>query len=123
MNDVGERLQRSAQLDRQHELADDLAGARRDQRRADQHPALAVGDQLERAAVKVVDVAARGLRRVGGRDDDVDAARARGGLRQADRRDFGIGERHAGHRRVIGAAHRCRATGARSPGRGSGRDG
>ena len=74
VDDVGERLQRSAQLDRQHELAHDLARTRSDQRRADQHPALAVADQLERAAVKVVDVAARGLGRIGGGDDDVDAS-------------------------------------------------
>src|ERR1700730_15247811 len=44
MDDMGERLQERAQLDREHELADDLAGARCDQRRADQHPALTVGD-------------------------------------------------------------------------------
>ena len=74
----------------------------RDQRRADQHAALAVADQLERAAVKVVDVAARGLGRIGAGDDDVDASRARGSLRQPDRRDFRIGERHARDRRVIG---------------------
>ena len=54
MNDVGERLQRRPQLDREHELAHDLAGARSDQRRADEHAALAVGDQLHRAAVEVV---------------------------------------------------------------------
>ena len=55
VDDVGERLQRRAQLDRQHELAQDLARTRSDQRRADQHPALAVADQLQRAAVKVVE--------------------------------------------------------------------
>ena len=62
------------QLDRQHELAHDLARARRDQGRAYQHAALAVGDQLERAPVKVMDVAARGLRRIGAGDDHLDAS-------------------------------------------------
>ena len=102
VDDVGERVQRRAQLDREHEFAQDLAGTRRDQRRADQHAALAVGDQLERAAVKVMDVAARGLGRIGGGDDDVDAFRARRSLRQPDRSDFGIGECHARDRGVIG---------------------
>ena len=90
------------QFDREHQLAHDLARTRSDQRRADQHPALAVADQLERAPVEVVDVAARGLGRIGAGDDDVDASRARGGFRQPDRRDFRIGERHARDRCVIG---------------------
>ena len=71
-------LQRSTELDRQHQLAEDLARSRRDERRADQHAALAIGDQLDRAPVKIVDVATRGLGRIGAGDDDVDAfARAR----------------------------------------------
>src|SRR5438045_2347246 len=41
MDDVGERRERYARLDGQHELADDFAGARRHQRRADQHAAVA----------------------------------------------------------------------------------
>ena len=61
MNDIGESLQRCPELDREHELADDLACARSDQRRADQHPALSIGDKLERATVKVMNVAARAL--------------------------------------------------------------
>src|SRR5207248_4242526 len=73
MDDVGERLQRSAQLDRQYELAQDLAGTRSDQGRADQDSALAIADQLERAAVKVMDVPSRGLSRVCFGDDDLDA--------------------------------------------------
>src|SRR5829696_2242563 len=48
VDDVGERLQRNAQLDREHELAHDLARARSDQHRADQHPVLAVADEFER---------------------------------------------------------------------------
>src|SRR6476660_5316899 len=47
MDDIGERLQRRPQLDGEHELADNLACAWCDQRCADQHPALTVGDQLE----------------------------------------------------------------------------
>src|SRR4051794_39340157 len=73
VNDVGERLQRRGQLDRQHELAQNLAGARRHERCADQHAALAVANQFERAAVKVMDVAARGLRRIRAGDNDVEA--------------------------------------------------
>ena len=52
VNDVGERFQRRAQLDRQHELADYLPRARRDQGRAYQHAARAIGDQFESASVK-----------------------------------------------------------------------
>jgi hypothetical protein len=77
VDDIGELVQRSGQLDRQHELAHYFARTRSDQGRADQHPALAVADQLERAPVEVVDVASRGLRRIGAGDDVVDASRAR----------------------------------------------
>lgn len=65
MHDVGERLQRRPQLDREHKLAHDLAGTRRDQCRADEHAATAVGYQLHRAPVKVVNVASCGLIRIG----------------------------------------------------------
>ena len=95
------RRQRRAQLDRQHEFPEDLARTRSDERCADQHAALAVGDQLDRATTKVVDVTARGLGRIGGGDDDVDASRARGGFRQPDRRDFWIGECHSRDSQVI----------------------
>jgi len=44
---VGERLQRSTELDGQHEFAHDLGRTRSDQRRADQHPLRAVADQLD----------------------------------------------------------------------------
>src|SRR2546423_410753 len=81
VDDVGKRLERSRELYSQHELAKDLAGTWRDERRTNQHAALAVGDQLHRAAVKVVGVAARGLRGIGGGDRDVDALGARGSLR------------------------------------------
>src|SRR5262249_33768971 len=82
---VGERLHRRAELDREHELAQDLARTRRDQCRADQRPALAVADQLERAAVKVMDVASCRLGRVGAGDDDIDASLTCASLRQSDR--------------------------------------
>ena len=81
MNDIGESLQRCPELDREHELADVLACARSDEGRADEHSARSVGDQLERATVKVVDVAARGLSRIGAGDDDVDAFGPRGSFR------------------------------------------
>ena len=97
MNDVGERLQRDALLDREHELADDLARTRGDQGGADQHAAFAVGDQLERAAVEVVDVASRGLGRIGAGNGHVDASRARGRLGEPDRCDLRIGKCHARH--------------------------
>ena len=84
MDDVGESLQRRPQLDREHELADDLPCTRCDQRRANQHAALAVRDQLERASMEIVDVAARGLCRVGAGDGDVDTSGPRGSLRQPD---------------------------------------
>src|SRR4051812_24383286 len=41
MDDVGERRQRRGQLDREHELAQDFAGTRRDQSRAHEHATLA----------------------------------------------------------------------------------
>src|SRR5262245_45517865 len=47
MNDVGERLQWRTELDGQYELTDDLTRPRRDQRRADEHLARAVGDQFD----------------------------------------------------------------------------
>jgi hypothetical protein len=78
MDDIGENLQRRPQLDGEHELADDLACAGCDHCRADQHPALTIGDELERATVKVMDVAARGLSRIGAGDDAVDASGPRG---------------------------------------------
>ena len=81
---------------------DDLARTRSDKSRADQHAALAVANQLERATMKVMDGAACGLGRIGAGDDDVDTSRARGRLRQSHRSDFRIGECHAGDRRVIG---------------------
>src|SRR5918998_1429723 len=82
MDDVGEHPQRNAQLDREHELAHDLARTWSNQQRADQHPALAVADQFERAAVEVMDGPPRGLARIGAGNDDVDASRARRSLRQ-----------------------------------------
>src|SRR6476659_8507467 len=81
MDDVGERLQGRPQLDREHELANDLAGARRDQRGTDEHSALSVRDQLERSAVKVMDVAPGRLGRVRRGDGDVNAFGSGGGLR------------------------------------------
>src|SRR5215211_1576289 len=82
VDDVGERLQRNAQLDREHQLAHDLARTGSDQHRADQHPALAVADEFERAPVEVMDGAPCSLGRIGAGDNDVDAVRARGSLRQ-----------------------------------------
>src|SRR5688572_8898950 len=61
MDHIGENLQRRSQLDCKHELTDDFACARRDHGRADQDAALTVGDQLERASMEVVNVAARGF--------------------------------------------------------------
>ena len=104
VDDVGGRLQRNAQLDREHDLARDLARARSDQHRADQHPVLAVADEFECALVEVVDGAPCGLGRVSGGDNDVEAFRARGSLRQSHRRDFRIGECHARDGRVIGSS-------------------
>src|SRR5689334_2035781 len=72
MNHIGERLQRSRQLDRQHELAEDFARTRRDQGRTDQGATLAIADQFDRALVEIMDVAAGRLRRIGGRDHDVE---------------------------------------------------
>ena len=46
--------------------------------------ATAVGYQLHRAPVEVVNVAACGLGRIGAGNDDVDATGARGCLRQSD---------------------------------------
>src|SRR5919112_606011 len=61
-----------------------ISPARRDQCRADEHATQAVGHQLHRAPVEVVNVASCGLSRVGSGNDDVDAFRERGGLRQSD---------------------------------------
>src|SRR5690348_1109476 len=47
MDDVDQRRQRNAQLDREHQLADDLAGTRGDEGRADQHAALAIADEFQ----------------------------------------------------------------------------
>src|SRR5215218_3980024 len=87
---VREHLQRNALLDREYELTHDLARTGADERGADQHSALGIGDELERAGVEIVDVASRGLGRIGAGHDDVDAARPRGSLRHADGRDFRI---------------------------------
>src|SRR5262245_52400069 len=87
MNDIGERRQRRSQLDCEHELAEDLACTWCDHRRADQHPAFSVSDQLERATVKIVDVAARRLCRIRGGDNDVDPSGPRGTFRKSDGRD------------------------------------
>ena len=78
MNDVGERLQWRSQLDRELELAHDLARTWSDQGRADQHSVAAVGNQLQHTAAEVVDVASRRLAGIGRGDDDINAARARG---------------------------------------------
>src|SRR4029453_1071484 len=64
VNHIGQHLQWSGQLDRQHELAEDLPRTRRDQGRADQDAALAIADQFDCASVEVMDVAARRLRRI-----------------------------------------------------------
>src|SRR5262245_48379216 len=72
VDDVGERFERRTQLDRQHELAKDLTRSRRDKRCADQHSASPICDELECASVKIVDVAACGLGRISGGDDDVE---------------------------------------------------
>ena len=84
VDDVGERRQWSAQLDRQYQLTQNFARTRGHQRRANQHTACAIADQFDRAAVKVVDVASRRLARMIGGDDDVDAYPARGRLGQSD---------------------------------------
>src|SRR4029078_12597803 len=74
MDHVGERVQRGAQLDREHELSHDLACTGRDHCRPAQYPARAIGDQLDRAPMKVVDVAPRGFGWILPCDDHVDAA-------------------------------------------------
>src|SRR4051812_39758669 len=61
MDDIGEGLQWCPQFDREYQLAHDLARARRDECRADQHAAFAIADEFERSPMEVVDVAARGL--------------------------------------------------------------
>src|SRR5262245_55355153 len=53
---VGKDTQRRARPNCQYELANDLARTRSDERGADQHLALAIGDQFQRALVKVVDL-------------------------------------------------------------------
>jgi len=82
VDDVRERLEWDAEFDGQHELAEDLACPRSDQGSANQDAALAVGNQLERAPVKVVNVAADGLRRISAGDEDV---RCLGRVRQTPR--------------------------------------
>src|SRR5207249_3605458 len=57
VDDVGQGADRRRRLEREHKLAEDLARAGRDKSGADQHAARAVGDELERAAVEIVDVA------------------------------------------------------------------
>jgi hypothetical protein len=47
MDDIGQRVQRRSELDRQHQLAEDLARSRRDERCADQDAAVAIGNELE----------------------------------------------------------------------------
>src|SRR2546423_1405612 len=44
VDDVGKRLERGPELDSQHELAKDLAGTGRNERRTDQHAALCSGE-------------------------------------------------------------------------------
>src|SRR5215470_8681896 len=101
MDDVCEGLERNAKLDREHELAKNLARSRRDERGADEHTTGAVSDQLQRARVKVVDVATNSLRRINAGNEDVDASSTGGSLRETDRRDFRIRKRHTRDRRVI----------------------
>src|SRR6185369_11090233 len=101
VDDVAERGDWRFRLDRQYELTENLPRARAHQGRANEHFFLAVADQLQRAAVKVVDVAARGLRGVHRGDRDVDAPLDGGRLRQTDGRDLGVGVRDAWHRAVI----------------------
>src|SRR5262245_17120638 len=74
VDDIGERFQRSTELDRQHELAQNLSRTGSHQRRADQHAALTVGDQLDRATMKIMDVAARGFCRIGASGGDIDTS-------------------------------------------------
>src|SRR3989454_3553565 len=81
---VGELTQWRTQLQGDHELAQDLTRPRGDQGRADQHPPLLVGDQLQGPAVKIVDVTARGLRGVHRDHGHVDAVPPRRLLRPAD---------------------------------------
>src|SRR5262245_20228135 len=81
VDDIGKRLQWRAQLDRQHQLADYLASTRSDQGRTDQHSARSVAYQLERASMKVVYPASRGLGGISAGHDDVDAFGTRCRLR------------------------------------------
>ena len=103
MDDVRQVPQRGAELDGHDKLAQDLAGAGRDQGRPHQGASGPVRDQLQRPAMKVVDVAARRLGRVDGGHHDVEAALARRLLRPADRSHLGVGERDPRHRGVVGA--------------------
>src|SRR5262249_8648414 len=61
MDDVRERLQRSDQLYREHELAEDLSRTWCDKRGADQDSTCAVADQLQYTSVEIMDVASRRL--------------------------------------------------------------
>src|SRR3954462_15150389 len=72
VDDVGERIQGSAQLDCQDKLTHDLARARGHQSRADEDTALTIAHELERTPVKIVDVASRTLGGIGAGDDNVD---------------------------------------------------
>src|SRR5215471_2808948 len=54
---VGQQFQGRRQLDGQDELAKNLARSRRDQGGANQHAALAIADQFDRASMEIVDVA------------------------------------------------------------------
>ena len=78
MDDVGECLQRSARSDCQHELPDDFAGTRSDERCADQCAAVAIADELQYAPVEVVDIASRALGRIAALGRDELLARATG---------------------------------------------
>ena len=111
MNHVREVPHRRAHPHREHQLAEDLARPRRNQRGAHQHAALAVGDQLDRAAVEVVDVTARRLGRVRGRDHNLEAPLMSAGLCQTHRSHLRIRESDARHSAVI----RARVLTAQSP--------
>src|SRR5258708_17099066 len=81
---VGQVAQRSPQLHRQNQLAQDLPRARRDKGRPHHHAPRPIGHQLQRPAVKVVDVPASRLGRVDRGHHDVKPMVARDLLGQAD---------------------------------------
>src|SRR6267378_4293330 len=109
---VGELAQWRTQLQGDHELAEDLARARGDQGRPDEHSTLLVGDQLQRAAVKIVDVTPRGLRGVHRDHGHIDAMPSRRLFRPAHRCNLRVGVGDARHRRVV----RARVPAAQPPG-------